>query len=552
MRGAEDMTSKLLTINLFGACLVESAQPGAFAITGTKHRGLFALLATAPFGRRTRAFLQDTLWGTTCYDTGRQSLRRALADIKQLMGDAYGEVLTGNNTDLELDLSKVQFLGHVGSGAFLEGLDIRERRFADWVAGIRANPGQLAGLFSQGSTPFSPVLPVICVLPFRAMSREPLDAVMGDWLAEEIGRSLSRSRLLAVISHLSSRELATRAVDLTSVRSLLRADYCLTGTLRRSGGEMILDADFLDTRTGRILWTRQFAGPAERFMEEAMEGVAAVVTAVGAAIAEETLTRIRGVVPAAIEDHRLLIAGVALMHRSTLRDFARSRELLEEAARRAPYAAEIHAWLGKWCVLCVFNGWSTDVASETARAADSTARALDISPDNAFCLTIDGFVQMNLLHRLDLARRRYDAALGQNPSSALSWLLKGVLHAFRDEGGPAVEAAERTRRLSPLDPFGYFYDGLNASAYLATGDYAKSLELAERSLSVNDRHLSSLRAKIIALHNLDRRDEALRAGQEMMRRQPDFTIDGYRRTHPAAEFELGRQATRAFTAVGLP
>jgi len=38
----------------------------------------------SPFGRRTRSFLQDTLWGTACYDTGRQSLRRALSDIKQI------------------------------------------------------------------------------------------------------------------------------------------------------------------------------------------------------------------------------------------------------------------------------------------------------------------------------------------------------------------------------------------------------------------------------------------------------------------------------------
>lgn len=56
------MIGKLLEINLFGNCSVQSAEPGKFAITGAKHKALFALLATAPFGRRTRSFLQETLW----------------------------------------------------------------------------------------------------------------------------------------------------------------------------------------------------------------------------------------------------------------------------------------------------------------------------------------------------------------------------------------------------------------------------------------------------------------------------------------------------------
>ncbi len=48
-----------------------------FEIKGAKHRALIALLVTAPLGRRTRSFLQETLRGGSCYDTGRQSLRRA-------------------------------------------------------------------------------------------------------------------------------------------------------------------------------------------------------------------------------------------------------------------------------------------------------------------------------------------------------------------------------------------------------------------------------------------------------------------------------------------
>jgi len=72
---------------------VSSADAGSFVVTGAMHRASLALLATAPFERRTRAFLQETLWG---YDTGRQSLRRTLSDLRHIMGASYEELIAGN------------------------------------------------------------------------------------------------------------------------------------------------------------------------------------------------------------------------------------------------------------------------------------------------------------------------------------------------------------------------------------------------------------------------------------------------------------------------
>jgi TolB-like protein len=547
--------SKRIEINLFGACVVRSAQPGGFEITGAKHKALFALLATAPFGRRTRPFLQDMLWGTACLDTesGRQSLRRALSDIKQAMGDSFAAVLSSTNSDIALDLTRVSFIGRPGSGELLEGINLREEGFNRWLGAMRLNPEQIYSLYSPSSQPpAAPMVPLVSVLPFRTIASESEHAILGDWLAEEVSRSLSRSNLIAVISHWSSRALDQRAVDVSTVRSRLSADYCVLGTLRVCGGEMVLDTDFVDTFSGRILWTRQFSGPMERFLGRTTEGVAEIVAAVGRTIADDAIAYVSDRHLAQLEDHRLLLAGVGLMHRPSLRAFARSRDLIEEALKRAPNAAEAHAWFGKWHILSVFNGWSTDAAKDTQRAVDCTARALDISPDNAFCLTIDGFAHNNLLRRLDIADQRYALALQHNPNSALSWLLKGALHAFRDEGAPAVEAVGKARRLSPLDPFGYFYDSLNATAHLAQGNYEESLALAGRSLASNDRHISTLRTKIVALHSMGRNEDAKRAAQELLARQPGFTVAAYRRDHPAADYEFGRRAAAALSAAGIP
>jgi TolB-like protein/tetratricopeptide (TPR) repeat protein len=547
------VTDKLIEINLHGACHVRSTEPEGFVVSGAKHKALFALLATAPFGRRTRSFLQETLWGVACYDTGRQSLRRALADIKQIMGDAYGRLLSSTNADVTLDLARVAFIGQPGSAPILEGLDIKEKGFVTWLAGLRENPGQIDALFQLAARPLErSMLPLIAVLPFRAPGGQPEDVVIGDWLAEETCRSLSRSRMLSVISHLSCRELAERPMDIVAVRTTLRTDFCIQGTIRRIGANIIVDADLVDVRNAQIVWTRNFEAPAASFLEHAAEGIGYLVRAAGSAIADDAIQHVSSRELSAVEDHRLLIAGVKLMYRPALRDFARARELIEEALRRAPQTAEAHAWLGKWHVLSVFNGWSTDVAVDKQLALDCTARGLDLSPDNSFCLTIDGFAHTNLWRRLDIGERRYDLALESNPNEAFTWLLRGALHTFRSEGQAAVAAAEKARRLSPIDPFGYYYDAHTAGAYLCLGDYETAYRLSDRAHQANDRHLSTMRIRLSALHFLGRSDEVEAAGQELMRRQPTFTVAGYMRDHPAADFEVGRKMETALLAAGVP
>ena len=545
--------SKLLEINLFGACIVRSTGPVRYEITGAKHRAMFALLATAPFGRRTRSYLQDILWGTSCFDSGRQSLRRALSDVKALMGAEFEQVLTVNNTEISIDLSRLHFIGRPGGGEFLEGLDIRDNEFNDWLRGIRLSPEQLFSLFSASTQPPPPsILPMIAVLPFRLVYGAADHAVLGDWLAEEICRSLSRSNLLTVISHLSARELSLSKVELARVREVLGVDYCVAGSLRVTGERAILDADCIDAQSGRILWTRQFTGPIAEFIGADSAPVTEVVRAIGQTIASEAVAHVDGRSVASLADHQLLIAGIGLMHQLKLSSFARSRDLIEEAIRRAPRAAEAHAWLGEWYVISVFNGWSTDRARDTRIAQACTARALDIDSENSFCLTIDGVVNNNLLLRMDIAGERFEAALDRNPNEAMAWLMSSVLCAYRDDGFEAVARAEKAMRRSPIDPFGYFYDSLASTAYLAAGNFTQALILADRSIARNDRHLSTLRARICALHFLGRADEAREAGAILLRRQPDFTVEDYRRSHPAADFKVGRNALTALSAAGVP
>lgn len=114
-----------------------------------------------------------------------------------------------------------------------------------------------------------------------------------------------------------------------------------------------------------------------------------------------------------------------------------------------------------------------------------------------------------------------------------------------------MRLTERARRLSPLDPFQHYYDALSAAAYGSAGDYEKALAFAESSLLRNDRHTSSLRAKIVALHNLGRHEELQAAGEQLRALTPDLTISSYLRSHPAADFKFGQKSAEALKAAGF-
>ncbi|MEM7490367.1 MAG: hypothetical protein AAF390_14695, partial [Pseudomonadota bacterium] len=437
-------------------------------------------------------------------------------------------------------------------GPFLDDLNIREPAFLAWRDGVRADPEAVASLCRLNhSRPQGRLLPRICALPLSVPGGEaPLRAV-GDWVAEEACRMMSRSSLLAVISHLSGRAMASRVLDIAAVRDTLDVDYLLTGTVRPSGDDLVLDLDLVDAQSGAILWNRHLVCAAARAAGAISDWLVDVVGSVGRSIADSALRLSRTTALSDLPHHGLLIAGAAAMHRRTLRDFVRARQLLDEAVRRSPQDAQTRAWLGKWYVLSIFKGYSADRAEDTRRARDCTARALDIDPDSSFAMTIDGFAHGNILGDFGTAERRYAAALEISPNESLAWLLRGSLMAFRDEGAAAIRATETARSLSPIDPFGYYFDSLASSAHLVAGDYQRALTLAERSMVNNDGHISTLRTRIAALHLLDRPEDAKVAAQDLQRRFPDFSLSEYRRTHPSMGHRIGRTMVDALAASGL-
>ena len=392
----------------------------------------------------------------------------------------------------------------------------------------------------------------LAVLPFASTDPAAEHRVIGEVLAGEVICHLSRSADLNVISGLSSFQFRHRALDVAAIRQHLGADYVLSGRYRVADGRVVLDAELTDAASQRVAWTGRLTEPVAAILRNDREIAARLVASVGLAVIAREVERAQCQPLPTLQSYSLLLGAVALMHRPSRAAFEQARALLEALIERAPRQSVPQAWLAKWHVLRVHQGWSDDKARDAAQALALTRRALDTDPECPLALTMDGLVQVHMTKRLDVARQRYDRALEINPNDALCWLLRGTLFAFTDEGERAIVETSRAAELSPLDPHRYYFDTLAAAAHLSAGRYARALELAERSLFANRGHASTLRAKAVAEWHLGRLDEARRTVAALLQLEPGLTVKGFLERSPAAPFNAGKDWARALRGAGVP
>lgn len=396
------------------------------------------------------------------------------------------------------------------------------------------------------------LMPTLAVVPFTPHGVPAEHQLLGEVLAEEVIRALSQSPELIVISRLSTTAFSRRAATPKEISSHLRADYVVTGTYRSDGQNVLLNLEVAEAKSGQIARTIHVEGGLADVLTGDQELIARVVSDISDAVIARELQRARSRPLPTLKGYTLLIAAITLMHRLSLRDFEEARHMLQTLIDRRPRQAIPQAWLAKWHVLRVQQGWSVDRRHDAASALECSRRALDADPNCSLALAMDGLAHTHLSKRLDLAQERYEAAVETNPNDSQAWLLKGTLHAFKGEGEKAVRDTQRALMLSPLDPHRWYYDSLAATACLAAHKYEDALVLARRSLHANRTHTSTLRAIAVAQWYLDRQDEARRTTEELLRLEPHLTVSSWLERSPSAAYPIGREWAGIFQHLGIP
>jgi tetratricopeptide (TPR) repeat protein len=123
-----------------------------------------------------------------------------------------------------------------------------------------------------------------------------------------------------------------------------------------------------------------------------------------------------------------------------------------------------------------------------------------------------------------LAAAAVDRALALNPNAAHTWMMRGTIHAVRNQPEAAIEAIERAGRLSPFDPFTFLFALNIAGAHLFARRFEQAIEWADRALHDQPRLVTAMRIKVAANAHLGHLDEARAELSRCLAIDPKLTI----------------------------
>ncbi len=157
------VTAPQMQVRLFGRLAVTADDGKPVKIAGKKHQALFAYLAVNAGKAQPRERLAELLWGDRFDEQARQSLRQAISKLRKDLSDTEEELLLTDGDDITLnsdvilvDAIKFEQLAATESsgaleeaatlyrGAFLDGFNIKEKGFEDWIRSERLRFGELA------------------------------------------------------------------------------------------------------------------------------------------------------------------------------------------------------------------------------------------------------------------------------------------------------------------------------------------------------------------------------------------------------------------------
>lgn len=544
---------KKLQLGLFGSFIARWSDGTPIDISGDKKRSFIAMLATAAEGRHSRSWLQEKLWSRAGEKNGRASLRKTLTRLKADVGEVgFNTLFRTSYSEIQLDLDQVELIGHRSDGDFLEGINIFEPGFQKWLRETR-NFYEKGAISVDLTSKKKRTVPSIAVIPFLSFTNDPSERHLGDMVSLEISRTLSRSNMINVISHLASRQFCISSVKLETVKSSLDVDYLVSGTINVQGKTFQLDVDFIDVSSGSVIWTDRFYGKMNEFFHNDCESIFTISNRIGYAILSASIELSMSRPMPDVPSHALLMSSIGLMHSNDLSQFNRAKNGLNELIfNREIKDSKLHAWLALWHMITIPQGWAESLQKADLNANICIEEALAIDSGCAFSLAIDAMVKNGQPQTVNQAVAQLREAKINEPNNSFAWLMDARVNAFEGDGDNAVFSAEKALRLSPIGPQKYFYQNIAATAYLSAEKYEDALSLINESIAVNAYHRSSLRVKTVALYKLGRQKEAEEAMGTMRSIDPSLTVANYLETHPAGRNKIGKAWAHAMEKSGLP
>jgi adenylate cyclase len=373
--------------------------------------------------------------------------------------------------------------------------------------------------------------PSVVVLQFANFSGDPQQDYFSDGITEDITTELSRFSELIVIARNSAFQYKGKAVDIRQVGRELGARYVLEGSVRRSGGHVRIAAQLIDATTGAHRWAERY----DRELHDAFavqdEVARAIVALLAAHVNRAEIERALLKPPAAWEAYDFYLRGAEafFLHsnsrtKASLHD---ARRLLEQSLVIDPGYARAAAMLSWTHLRAYYEPFDSDylgpAALDRAFELAETAVRLDARLPQARAQL--GYVLL-CKRQHDAAISEFERAFALNPNFIDHRYVQVLICA--GEPARAIELLESSSHLDPFQPL-LFAFGQRGSANYMLMRYGEAVRLFRECVL----RLPNLQWPHLMLASayaqLGQLEEARREAAEVLRINPGFTIESWKR-----------------------
>ena len=405
-----------------------------------------------------------------------------------------------------------------------------------------------------------PAKPSIAVLPFDNIGGDPEQAYFADGMTDDLITDLSKVTGLFVIARNSTFVYKGKSPDVRDVGKTLGVRYVLEGSVRRSGGEVRVNAQLIDATSGGQVWAERYDGELKNIFGLQDKVTHSVVSALAVELTHDEQVRVsrRGTDNAAAYD--AFLKGWQHYQKQTPEEFVAAIVDFKRATALDPnygraYAAAAATY---WDVFT--RSWERRIGLQKNHeamffAGDYLRKAMhDPTP-----------LAHQVASAMALQDRRYDeavaeatAAVGDDPNDPDGYVALAAVLSFTGKPAKALELVERAMRLNPHYPPRYLYQRGLAEFGLKRGEAAAAS--LERALALNPDDYWSERLLLCVYGLLGRKDSATKLYAKVQRGieirglsfQDPLTVTALSYWYPFLPEDEARQFAEGLRRAGVP
>jgi TolB-like protein len=352
------------------------------------------------------------------------------------------------------------------------------------------------------------------------MSGDPEQEHFSDGITEDIITELSRWRLLEVRSRSASFRYRGVAVNIKQVAGELNVRFVVEGSVRRMGERIRINAQLIDTETGRHIWGEKFDRELAGIFSVQDQVVQTIVSTLVGRVQVSDVERARRKPPASLAAYEYVLKANSLPWDDPNGE-AEAIRLVEKAIEIDPGYGFAHALLA-----ILYSGrWYDDPSDSDAALQEAYAlakRAIELDENESTCFAM-------LAHVWNMADMGVVLIYVGQAEEALAWL-------------------KRAREVDPyFDPPWYWRS--MGQAHMVLHQYKDALAMFDHLPARRYRYSAFMAGCHARLADMDR---ARASVAECLAMKPDFSVGRFMRKEPFKNPADAANLAESLRMAGLP